>query len=234
MGGRVGRITGGGSIIDILIYLLSVSAVLFLTLPIHEYAHARAASKLGDPTPRYTGRLTLNPLAHLDPIGTVLMVLFGFGWGKPVQVNQRYFDKPKRDMALTAAAGPLSNLLVALICLIPVNIIIGFAQPEGVLLYVALFLNYVATINIYLAVFNLIPVPPLDGSRLLTAFLPDRVYYKIMQYERYLFLAVLALIWLDVLDVPLDFLSGWAFKGIDFLASLPTRLLKLIFITPEF
>ena len=231
LGGLYGVIKGGGGLLDILIYLLSISAVLFLTLPIHEYAHAKAATKLGDPTPRYGGRLTLNPLAHLDPIGTALMVFLGFGWGKPVQVDQRYFKNPKRDMALTAAAGPLSNLIVALVMLIPINFLFYFVTiiEGGTLYYIILFLNYIASINIYLAVFNLIPVPPLDGSRLVTAFLPDRIYYKIMQYERVIFFAVLAMIWLGVLDVPLSFLSDRIYWLLDFIASLPSRLLATIF-----
>ena len=227
--GLVSLITRQADIIEILIYLLSIFVVLFLTLPVHEWAHAFAASKLGDPTPRYQGRLTLSPLAHIHPVGAFCMVLFGFGWGRPVQINSRNFDNPKRDMALSALAGPASNIIMAFIALVITNGVLLGATLAGsysdIILYVCMFTNYVASVNIYLAVFNLIPVPPLDGSRLLTAFLPDRIYYRIMQYERYIIIGVIALIYIGVLDLPLAFLSNKIFSGLDYLASLPAELI---------
>ncbi len=214
---------GGFSFSQVITYILSTLAVVFLTLPVHEYAHGFVAVKLGDPTPRYQGRLTLNPFAHIDWFGAACIILFGFGWAKPVQVNQRYFKSPKRDMALTALAGPVANLLMALISLLICNLTRLFYTESiaTVITFVYYIFYYIADINIYLAVFNLIPIPPLDGSRLLSAFLPNKYYYKIMQYERYIFLAVLALLWFGILDRPLAFLASYTMKGISYLASLP-------------
>lgn len=217
----IDAIRGGLSIEEVIAYLFSAVIVIFLTLPIHEWAHAFAASKLGDPTPRYQGRLTLNPFAHIDYIGALCILLCGFGWAKPVGVNTRYFNSPKRDMAITAFAGPLSNIVLAFISLIILNIIIVSAGAlSGIFVFVYNMLFYVAYINIGLAVFNLIPIPPLDGSRLLSAFLPDRLYYKLMQYERILFYVVLALIITGVLDIPLSFLSNAILNGLISITSL--------------
>ena len=211
----INAIRGGISIEEVIAYLFSAVIVIFLTLPIHEWAHAFAASKLGDPTPRYQGRLTLNPFAHIDYIGALCILLCGFGWAKPVGVNTRYFNSPKRDMAITALAGPLSNIVLAFISLIILNIIIVSAGAlSGIFVFVYNMLFYVAYINIGLAVFNLIPIPPLDGSRLLSAFLPDRLYYKLMQYERVLYYVILALIITGVLDVPLSYATEGILSGL--------------------
>lgn len=217
----IDAIRGGLSMEEVIAYLFSAVIVIFLTLPIHEWAHAFAASKLGDPTPRYQGRLTLNPFAHIDYIGAICILLCGFGWAKPVGVNTRYFNNPKRDMAITAFAGPLSNIVLAFISLIILNIIIVSAGAlSGIFVFVYNMLFYVAYINIGLAVFNLIPIPPLDGSRLLSAFLPDRLYYKLMQYERVLYYVILALIITGVLDVPLSYATEGILNGLINLTNL--------------
>ena len=201
-------IASKGNMTDVLIGLMASVFVVFCTLPIHEYAHAFVATKLGDDTPRLKGRLTLNPLAHIDPLGALMIILVGFGYAKPVPVNARRFKNPKAGMALTAFAGPASNLFMALIW------------------YVSyMFFAYAAMINVSLAVFNLLPIPPLDGSKILALIIPPKYYFKYLQYERYIILAVFALIVFGVLDVPLSFLTGIIMEGIEWVADLPFRLL---------
>lgn len=171
-------------------WLLATAAILLLALPVHEFAHAFTAVQLGDPTPRRQGRYTLNPLRHLDPIGALLIVLVGFGWAKPVQWNPRNIDIDRRWGAiLVAAAGPLSNLLLALISLMLGRLLGDLAFAP------ALLFNF-ATINVLLFVFNLIPIPPLDGSHILFALLPDnyrQVQFFLMQYGVLLMFAVILL-----------------------------------------
>ena len=223
----------GGNIdwADTIIYILSSLAVIFLTLPVHEFAHGYTAVKLGDDTPRWQGRLTLNPFAHIDWLGSACILLFGFGWAKPVQVNARNFRNPKGGMAVVALAGPVSNIIVAFFSFVLINLISMIpANTEALayaIFYIQYFLMYIASINVYLAVFNLVPIPPLDGSRLLTAILPDRYYYRIMQYERYIFLGLLVILYLGILDGPLDFLHGHIMNGVIEFSTLPFKLLNL-------
>ena len=220
-------LSGNIDFISVIIYILSSLAVIFLTLPVHEFAHGFAATKLGDPTPRYQGRMTLNPFAHIDWICAACILLFGFGWAKPVQVNSNNFRNPKRDMAVTALAGPLSNLIVAFAALLINNILSLIATKTLVsaFYYIGFFFYYIALINVSLAVFNLIPIPPLDGSRLLSALLPYRYYYALMRYERYIFFGLIALLWIGVLDIPLNFLSGAVMSFLKSIAGLPFKLI---------
>lgn len=199
-------------------YLLDIAlsvlpALICITL--HECAHGWAAYRLGDDTAKRMGRLTINPLKHIDIIGLAMMVLFRFGWAKPVPVDMRKFKNPKRDMAITAAAGPLMNVILCLAALF----LYGLTAPGafyrgGALYYLNEGLYLTAYLSLALALFNIIPIPPLDGSKVLYSFISDRAYMQLMRYERYGMIALLALIVLSDfsgLD-PLSRATGWVFE----------------------
>lgn len=164
--------------------------ILIVTLTVHELCHGLAAYALGDKTAKEQGRLSLNPLKHIDPVGFIMLLAFGFGWAKPVGVDLRNLSKPKRDFALVAAAGPFSNFLLAFLCAL-ITVILYYASALGTL--ADTILMYAVSINLGLGVFNMLPIPPLDGSRLLAAFLPDKAYTKYLQLGRYGMLLVFAL-----------------------------------------
>ncbi|MBR6568348.1 MAG: site-2 protease family protein [Clostridia bacterium] len=208
---------------DLIINLMVRVFVIFCVLPIHEFAHAFVAHKLGDDTARLKGRMTTNPLAHIDPIGALMIILAGFGYAKAVPVNIRNFKKRKPYMALTALAGPVSNVIMAFIFVffgLLIQVKVGISEGSFAY-YIVVFMLTAAQINISLAVFNLLPIPPLDGSRIFSLIIPDKYYYTIMQYERYIVYGVLALVFLGVLDGPISFLSGLLFNLIFNIASLP-------------
>lgn len=219
-------LNGNAGIFDFIAYALSALVVIFLALPVHEFAHGFAATKLGDPTPRYSGRLSINPFSHIDYFGAAAILLFGFGWAKPVGVNPRYFKNPKRGMALTALAGPLSNILMAFVGILLfklTNLAAGFL-PINLLLFILLFFFKFAEINVCLAVFNFLPFPPLDGFKVLGFILPSKIYFRIMQYERYIAIALLILLYSNVLSVPLNFVSNSVLSGIVYIVSIPFNL----------
>ncbi len=224
-------ISGKFNFTSFILYTISALIVIFLTQPIHEWAHAFTAHKLGDNTAKFQGRLTLNPIAHIDWLGAASILFFGFGWAKPVPVNMHRFKNPKVGMAITAFAGPLSNLCLAFASFLLFNVLAVFAQLTQLtfLIYVMLILSFIADINITLAVFNLIPVPPLDGSRILFAFLPDRYYYKLMRYEQYIYIGLLLIIFCtNVFDYTVIALSDFVFNKLLSLASLPFTLFGLL------
>ena len=179
--------------------LLIVLASL-LCIPIHETCHGLAAYRLGDPTAKRMHRLSFNPLHHIDWLGLLSMFLCGFGWAKAVPVDMRYFKNPKAGMALTALAGPASNFLLALAALFFASLIGGLpaAALNGFLVWLFYFLLRTAILSIGLGLFNLVPIPPLDGSKILFSFLPERAYYTLMRYERFGMLLLLVIVWLDL------------------------------------
>lgn len=214
---------GGGSLETYLISLLLSLPIALLSLSLHETAHGFAAWRLGDPTARNMGRLTLNPLKHLDPIGTLCMLLAGFGWAKPVPINTRNLRKPRRDMALCALAGPLSNLLLAIVFVLLLRFV-GYGWLAQIVptsrftfnlaYFSILFLYYGVYMNVTLAVFNLLPIPPLDGSRILFLLLPPRLYFKLAPYERYITIAVMLLLLLGPLSNLISLLTSLIIKGL--------------------
>ena len=171
---------------------------IFLCLTVHETCHGLAAYALGDPTAKSMHRLSLNPLRHIDWIGLLMMFAVGFGWAKPVPVDPRYFKKPKQGMALTALAGPVSNLLLAVAALALLRGAILVLPGTNWAIWLVNFLLELSILSVGLGLFNLIPIPPLDGSKVLAAFLPDRAYITLMRYERYGILALLVLSFLNV------------------------------------
>ncbi len=212
-----------------LLMLLFSAAAALLCITFHELSHGFVAWKLGDPTAKLAGRLTLNPLRHLDPLGFVMMVLLHVGWAKPVPIDLRYFKNPRRDMALTALAGPASNFLLAAAALL-VGRVLLFADIGGMAgVYALLAVMYIAVLSVGLGVFNLIPIAPLDGSKVLISFLPERLYRVVLRYERWGMLALLLLVWLGVLNGPLNFLMSWAVRGLCFVTGFPYYLFAGLF-----
>ena len=221
---------------DLLFMILSLPVVV-MALSLHESAHGYAAYKLGDPTARSLGRITLNPVKHFDLFGFLSMLVFHIGWAKPVPINARYFKNPRRDFAIVGAAGPLSNMALALINLIVLRLFMIFVvntyETEALSFLIASSTNQAFTgtlgfaivsliayllymgvaMNVILAIFNLIPIPPFDGSRIFLSLLPTELYFKVMRYEKYLYIALMVALLLGLLDAPLDIVTNW-FKDI--------------------
>lgn len=205
--------------------------IAIISLSVHESAHGYVSYLLGDPTARNLGRITMNPLKHFDVLGFVCMVLFRVGWAKPVPVNARYYKNPRAGMALTAAAGPISNLLLALIGVFGSEttwlFMRNMSEGDAAFTVAATVFNFFylfSLCNISLAVFNLMPFPPFDGSRILYVFLPPKHYFGLMKYERYIMIAVLVLFYLGAFDLPLSLATNGIFDG----------MVKLVELIPIF
>lgn len=201
---------------------LFVILAAIMAITVHESAHGLVAYWLGDDTAKRMGRISLNPLRHIDIVGLVMLAIVKFGWAKPVPINMRRFKNPKAGMALSALAGPASNVLLALLATVLCRVFAlrYYATGSQVLYYFAMFFIYVQLINAGLAVFNIIPVPPLDGSKILAIILPEKAHAFLMRYERYGFIVLAALLFFGILDTPLMFLRGGLISGLEALVSI--------------
>ena len=221
--------------------MLLALPVTVMALSAHESAHGYAAYKLGDPTARSLGRITLNPVKHFDLFGFLSMLVFHIGWAKPVPINARYFKNPRRDFAIVGAAGPLSNVALALIHLLILRLVMLFSTnafkngmlTEGLglaILSVVVYILYMGVaMNVILAIFNLIPVPPFDGSRIFYAFLPPKWYFGVMKYERYIMIGCILLFFaLNRLGLnPLITFEGWVINGMFTLTGMGSGTLEM-------
>ncbi len=200
---------------SILYLMFAYAIILFLALPVHELAHGYVAHLCGDDTAKWHGRLTLNPLRHLDLWGTVMILTVGIGYAKPVPVVARNFRHYKRDMALVALAGPLSNLLMAVAAVGIYRVCYAFITDAALLSVLTLILIHtVASVNISLMVFNLLPIPPLDGSRLWSSLLPGKWFYTLERYSQYVTIGLFILLFSGVLDGPLSWLHSTVLNGL--------------------
>lgn len=216
-----------------LLSLLISAAAALLCITFHELSHGYVAYRLGDPTAKSMGRLSLNPIKHLDPFGFLMMVFVGVGWAKPVPVDMRRFKHPKQGMAVTALAGPVSNFLMALAAMLIGSLLIHFGPVHLLpVAFIVYFLCNVAILSVGLGLFNLIPISPLDGSKVLFALLPDRWYFTILRYEKYVMIAVVVLTFFGAFSGPLSFcingvmtalcrITGFGVLEFNFFFSLP-------------
>ena len=216
-------IRSGFSWQNLVLYLLVMGFIIFFVNPIHEYAHAYAAYKLGDNAAKACNRLTLNPFASFDLLGALCMLFVGIGWAKPIPINPRNFKNPKKGMAISAMWGPLTNLILAALSMLIYNAVYKFA-PYGssVTYYICTALIYIAQINAMLAVFNLIPIPPLDGSRIMAGILPDKYSMWMYKYERYIQIALFVVLF--VFSRFIGILASVVTSGLQWLTSLPFLL----------
>ncbi|MGE4352667.1 MAG: site-2 protease family protein [Oscillospiraceae bacterium] len=206
-----------------------IAAVICLS--IHELSHGVAAYLFGDDTAKSEGRISLNPLRHIDPVGFLMLVIFHFGWAKPVHVDMRRFRNPKLGMAATAFAGPLSNFLLAALLMPVFGIIaaVGTSWSDTAYNYTLQFLAITMRLSVSLGVFNLFPIPPLDGSKVVEAVLPEQTYYQIMRYERIGMIVLLVAVWSGILDTPLLAVTNWVYNNLLYLAQWSYDLANMIF-----
>ena len=233
-------ILSGGDVREMIINLLLLIPVIIISLSVHEAAHGYMAYRMGDPTAYNLGRVTLNPAKHLDPMGSLCMLVFGYGWAKPVPINARNFKNPKYGMAYTAIAGPISNVLLGIIGTVLYSLVnfllyyfyVDIAGNEfltGVMRAILTLLFYLGYMNFVLAIFNLIPIPPFDDSRFFSLFLPAKTYFALMKYERYIMIGIL--VFMIACSRLFNFSPfGWvAEKLFDLVYEPITKLLLIIF-----
>ena len=218
-----------GNLLTMVLTAFSIAVMIFIVFPLHESAHALSAKLLGDDTAERQGRISLNPFVHLDLIGTIGIILFRIGWAKPVPVNPsrcRKVKSQKAAMAITAAAGPMANILSSLVFMIIMKIveistqtyIIGNliyspnGSPESVAAYVIQALDLIVWLDLFNGVFNLLPIPPFDGSRVFLAFLPQKYYFAIMKYEQFIMIGLLILMYTGIISIPFRILSNWIYN----------------------
>ncbi len=206
---------------EVIISFFSVLVILLLVFPVHECAHGLMAYILGDDTAYRKGRLTLNPIPHIDPMGAFMMMILPVGWAKPVEVNYSRCNKVKGKtaMVLTALAGPLSNVIMAYIFMIIYKILMFTLPYSSTNIYILVAVEYIITISLYLGVFNLLPVPPLDGSKVLFFFLKPKTIYMMAQYQQVISVVFMAVLFLTpFLRIIIGTVSGWIYGGLDFLS----------------
>lgn len=210
----------GITMTDVLMRIFATLAVIFLTMPLHEYAHGLVAYKLGDKTAKYSGRLTLNPMSHFDPLGAFSILVFDIGWAKPVPIDVKNFKHPKRDMALVALAGPLSNVIAAVLGTVILNAT-AFLPNVDIIIPIQKFFSYYIIINISLVVFNFLPVPPLDGYKVLECLIPYKYLAKYYSYYPLILLFILGLMLFGFFEIPLMIIRKGIYSLVIKLGGLP-------------
>ncbi|MBQ9979478.1 MAG: site-2 protease family protein [Oscillospiraceae bacterium] len=207
--------------LDYTIIISAVAAVIAITF--HEFSHGLASYIMGDKTAKYSGRMSLNPLRHIDIVGIICLIVFHFGWAKPVPVNMAYFKKPRLGMAVCALAGPLSNMVLAFVSLVLSAVCMIFANT-GIGYWLFIFFNRLAVINVCLGIFNIIPIPPLDGSKIVFSFLPDRIYAKLMRYERFGMIILVIVLITGVASPALNTAYNAVLNGLWRVANFPLKI----------
>ena len=206
--GRLSNVFAGIDIPNIVISII----VILTAITVHEYCHGYAALRMGDHTAQIQGRLSLNPLAHIDIVGALCMLIFHFGWANPVPINPNNFKNPKKGTVIVSLAGPLSNIGLSLLGVLLYGIFyrlnFGLSNITFARIFYGGFLSLFIQLNLYFAIFNLIPIPPLDGAKILFAFLPPRIYFKLMKYERYSFFVLILLLWSGIISSVLGFITS--------------------------
>lgn len=225
---------GAGNIQNLLIRLIVVIPVILISLSFHEFSHAAMADFLGDPTPRRSGRLTLNPLKHLDIVGSILILFTNFGWAKPVVVDPRYFRVPQRAMVSVAIAGPLSNVILAIVGVLIMRLFSMVVHQVGspfLILLVLIFLQMLVIINLSLALFNLLPIPPLDGSRIVSYLLPAKHQFQYQQFAAIAPLVLMLLFFVGALGVVFSPIITVSFNYLMAVAGNPQNIIRQFLIT---